>query len=285
MIDLHAHSAISDGTEAPAVVVGHAVDAGLHAFALTDHDTLEHVPAAQAAAAAAGLRFIPGCELSCDAKVPGALHLLVYFVEPGCALDAQLGALQAAREQRNAAMVERLAELGVPIDLDEVLAVAGDGVVGRPHIATVMIDHGYVTSVQDAFDRYLGQGRPAYVERTRLDVGDAIALAHASGGVAVVAHPHSLHLRDQQLDRYLGELVEAGLDGLECEYPSYDRGERDRLLELAARHGLAPTGGSDYHGAIKPGLRVGTGNGDLAVPDVFLEALEARRPSPGGAAA
>jgi predicted metal-dependent phosphoesterase TrpH len=281
MIDLHAHSAISDGTESPAVVVGHAVAAGLHAFALTDHDTLEHVPAAQAAAVAAGLRFIPGCEISCDAKVPGALHLLVYFVEPGCALDGRLGALQAARETRNAAMVERLAELGMPIELDEVLKVAGDGVVGRPHLATVLIEHGYVTSVQEAFDRYLGQGRPAYVERERLEVREAIAVAHASGGVAVVAHPHSLHLRDPQLDRYLAELAETGLDGLECEYPSYDRAQRDRLLALADRHGLAPTGGSDYHGAIKPGLHVGVGSGDLAVPDVFLLGLEARRPSSG----
>jgi hypothetical protein len=279
MIDLHAHSSISDGTEPPAAVIGHAIAAGLHAFALTDHDTLEQVPAARAAAEAGGLRFIPGCELSCTAVVPGSLHLLAYFVEPGCVLDDHLGRLQTARTERNARMIERLSELGLPVTTDAVLAIAGDGVVGRPHIALAMIEQGYVDDVSTAFERYLGQGRPAYVERERLDVAQSIDLIHASGGVAVVAHPYSLRLSAEELDHYLGELRAIGLDGLECEYASYDRSERDRLLALAARHSLAPTGGSDYHGAIKPGLRVGEGRGDLRVPDDFLTALEARRPA------
>lgn len=279
MIDLHTHSSISDGTEPPAGVVTHAAAAGLHAIALTDHDTLEHVAAARAAAADLGIECIPGCELSCDADVPGALHLLAYFVEPGCPLDGQLGALRASRETRNARMVERLQELGVAIDLDEVLAIAGEGVVGRPHIAMVMVEHGYVADISDAFRQYLGKGRSAYVERDRLDVATAIELTHASGGVAVVAHPHSLGLEDAALDRYLAELAMAGLDGLECEYATYDRATRDRFLALADRHGLVPTGGSDYHGANKPGLAVGTGAGDLTVPDLFLAALAARRPA------
>lgn len=280
MIDLHAHSSISDGTEPPEVVVGHAAAAGLHAFALTDHDTLDHVPTARAAAEAHGLRFVPGCELSCETPdwVPGGLHLLVYFVEPGCPLDDRLGALRDARNVRNARIVERLNELGYPITLAEVELVAGEGVVGRPHIARVLVDRGHVTSIEEAFNQLLGTGKPAYVERDRLDAPTAIELAHASGGVTSVAHPYSMHLAPDDLDRFIGELRASGLDGLECEYARYDRSGRDALLALADRHDLAPTGGSDYHGAMKPGLSVGTGEGDLTVPDLFLTALEARRP-------
>lgn len=280
MIDLHTHSTVSDGTDTPARVVELGAAAGLHAIALTDHDTLEHIPAARAAADALAITLVPGCELSCEQPdwVPGDLHILVYFVEPGCPLDAELGAMQAARGTRNERMVARLNELGVAITVDDVLAAAGNGVVGRPHIATAMIERGYATSVQDAFDRFLSKGQPAYVERDRLDPATAIALAHASGGVAVVAHAGSLQLDPDGLDRYLGELAALGLDGLECEYARYDRTRRDELLRLAERHGLAPTGGSDYHGSIKPDIAVGVGTGDLTVPDVFLTALAARRP-------
>lgn len=278
MIDLHMHSTISDGTEPPEVVIAHAAAAGCVACALTDHDTLEHIPAAQHAADELGITFIPGCELSCDAPVPGALHLLVYFVTPGCALDSHLGALQHARDHRNEAMIERLSELGMPLTVDEVVAIAGVGVVGRPHIAMAMIEHGYVDSVQAAFDQWLAKGRPAYVERDRLDVHTAIALAHESGGVAVVAHPHSLGLDDDALTEYLRDLRAHGLDGLECVYASYSPEERARLTDLAHALDLAPTGGSDYHGAIKANVHVGIGTGDLDVPDAFAAALAARRP-------
>lgn len=277
MIDLHAHSTISDGTDPPAEVVAKAAATGLTALALTDHDTLEHVPLARAAGLAHDVRVIPGCELSCTSRAPGGLHVLVYFVEPGCALDAALVGLQASRDVRNAAIVERLGTLGLPITLEEVEAVAGEGVVGRPHIAVVMIEHGYVDSVEQAFAQYLANGKPAYVERERLDAPSAFELAHASGGLAVVAHPHSLRLDDAELDVFIGELTAAGLDGLECEYSRYSRPERDALHKLAARHGLAPTGGSDYHGTIKPDIELGTGTGDLAVPDALLEGLDARR--------
>lgn len=278
MIDLHTHSTISDGTEPPEVVIANAAAIGLTAIALTDHDTLEHLPAAQAAADTHGIRLIPGCEISCTSGGPGELHVLAYFIEPGGPLDDYMHQLQAARNARMAATVERLNELGLDITIDEVTAIAGHGVVGRPHIALALMEHGYVNSVDEAFERYLGNGKPAFVKIERLDAAAAFDLIHASGGIAVIAHPYSLRLGHASLDAFIGELTAAGLDGLECEYSRYSRADRDRLLELADRHGLVPTGGSDYHGAIKPDIALGTGTGDLAVPDAFLDALDARRP-------
>jgi predicted metal-dependent phosphoesterase TrpH len=281
VIDLHSHSTMSDGTDSPTRVVQLAGEAGLAALALTDHDTLDHLPEARAAAEAQSLRLVPGCEISCElsGRAPGTMHLLVFFVDdaPGELRD-RLAALQEARNERNVQIVEALNERGVPITVEAVQAQAGPGSVGRPHIARVLMEAGHVSSIQEAFDVWLGKGRPAYFERDRLEPEDAIELTHASGGVCAIAHPGSLGLDDVELDAFVGELADAGLDGLECEYGAYLPEERAPLHELARRHGLAPTGGSDYHGDNKPGLSVGTGRGDLRVPDDYLTALESRRP-------
>jgi 3',5'-nucleoside bisphosphate phosphatase len=281
VIDLHSHSTMSDGTDSPTRVVQLAGEAGLAALALTDHDTLDHLPEARAAAEAQSLRLVPGCEISCElsGRAPGTMHLLVFFVDdaPGELRD-RLAALQEARNERNVQIVDALNERGVPITVEAVQAQAGPGSVGRPHIARVLMEAGHVSSIQEAFDVWLGKGRPAYFERDRLEPEDAIELTHASGGVCAIAHPGSLGLDDVELDAFVGELADAGLDGLECEYGAYLPEERAPLHELARRHGLAPTGGSDYHGDNKPGLSVGTGRGDLRVPDDFLTALESRRP-------
>jgi 3',5'-nucleoside bisphosphate phosphatase len=281
MIDLHSHSTMSDGTDPPARVIELADDAGLSALALTDHDTLDHVPEGRAAAAARGLRLVPGCEISCELgdRAPGSMHLLVFFVDdaPG-ELQGRLRALQAARDERNVQIVEALNTHGVPITVEAVHAQAGPGSVGRPHIARVLMEQGHVASIQEAFDVWLAKGRPAYFERDRLGPEAAIELTHASAGVCAIAHPMSLGLVDGALDELIGKLAGAGLDGLECEYGAYLPEERTTLHELAARHGLAPTGGSDYHGDNKPGLSIGTGRGDLRVPDEYLVELESRRP-------
>jgi len=281
VIDLHSHSTMSDGTDSPARVVQLAGEAGLLALALTDHDTLDHVPEARVAAGAYRLRLVPGCEISCElaGRAPGTMHLLVFFVDdaPGELCD-RLAALQTARNERNVQIVEALNKHGIPITVEAVRAKAGPGSVGRPHIARVLMEEGHVASIQEAFDEWLGKGRPAYFERDRLGPEDAIDLTHASGGVCAIAHPGSLGLADDALDTFMGELAHAGLDGLECEYGAYLPEERAPFHELAARHGLAPTGGSDYHGENKPGLSVGTGRGDLRVPDEYLDGLEARRP-------
>ena len=207
------------------------------------------------------------------------MHLLVYFVDdsPG-PLQDRLGELQAGRGDRNERIVECLRDDGVDITVDEILAEAGDGSVGRPHIARVLMRKGYVDSIQEAFDRWLAKGRPAYFERLRLAPEESIELAHASGAVTVLAHPSSLDLDTDALGDFVTGLVDVGLDGVECEYGRYTTDERRRYRELATRHGLAVTGGSDYHGENKPDLRVGTGRGDLAVPDELLDQLESRRP-------
>lgn len=283
MIDLHSHSTVSDGTDPPAAVIAMAADRALTAIALTDHDTLEHLAPARAAADELGIRLVPATEISCalDGRAPGTLHLLVYFLDdPDSPLGARLGALQTARQSRNVLIVEAMRDNGVDITLDEVLARAGTGTVGRPHIAQVLMDKGAVSSIQEAFDVWLAKGRPGYCERERLGTEVAIGLAHESGAVTAVAHPLSLGLDAAELDRFVAELADTGLDGLECEYGRYTAEERAALSTLAARHGLAPTGGSDYHGDNKPDLQIGIGQGDLAVPDELLDNLESRRRAP-----
>lgn len=277
MIDLHAHSRASDGSDSPSELVSLAARIGLAAIALTDHDTLEGLPEAKKAAEANGIRLIPGCELSCE--VPeGTMHLLVYFLddEPGPLQDRLVG-LQAARATRNERIVGLLAGAGVEITLDELLAEAGSGSVGRPHLAALLVRKGYVSSIQEAFDVWLAKGRPAYLGRDRLAPTEAVELAHASGALAVMAHPSTLGLGPELLETFVAGLAEAGLDGLESDYSRYTPEDRRAYRDLAGRHGLCVTGGSDYHGTYKPGISLGTGRGDLAVADDLLDRLEARR--------
>jgi len=279
MIDLHTHSTVSDGTDAPAEVVRLAHEAGCSALAVTDHDTLDHLPAASAAAAAATIRLVSGCEISCSSDVPGSMHLLVYFPDASGPLAERLEVLQRARASRNELIVEALRAHGIDVTLDEIRAEAADATsVGRPHVARVLVRKGAATSIQDAFDRWLAKGKPAYVERERLSAQDAVELSRISGAVTSLAHPYSLDLTREALDAEVGRLAALGIDAMECMYGRYSRGEREELVELAARHGLAVTGGSDYHGENKPDLSVGTGRGDLRVDVELLDRLEELRP-------
>jgi hypothetical protein len=278
MIDLHCHSTASDGSESPAAVVELAAAAGCSALALTDHDGLGGLAAAEQRARELGIGFVPGCEVSC-AFEPGSMHLLCYFVAdtPG-PLARELAELRADRVQRNGELLERLAAIGIPLSWEEVQAEADSDVVGRPHFAAVLMRHGIVASVNEAFERYLAKGQPGYVARRDIDAKTAIAATVASGGVAVLAHPLSLGLRITALAPTLAELAGEGLSGLECEYANYDPDTRLMLTDLAARYGLVATGGSDFHGRFKPGLFIGTGRGDLRVEDDVLDLLAARRP-------
>lgn len=279
VIDLHTHSNVSDGTDTPGEVVRLAHEAGCSAVAVTDHDTLDHLPAAKAAAADAGIRLVTGCEISCAADAPGSMHVLVYFVDEAKVLGQQLEALQRARVARNERIVEALRAHGVEVTLDEIRAEAADATsIGRPHVARVLVRKGAATSIQDAFDDWLAKGKPAYAERERLNPEEAVELAHASGGVTSLAHPYSLDLTRDALDAEIRRLADIGLDAMECAYGRYSPGERDELEELAARHDLATTGGSDYHGENKPDLSVGSGRGDLCVAPEVLDRLEERRP-------
>jgi predicted metal-dependent phosphoesterase TrpH len=275
VIDLHIHSNISDGSDTPEQVVDLAAAAGLSALALTDHDRLDGIDRARVRAARHGIELIAGCELSCEHT--GTMHVLVYFLEPAEGpLQAELGRLQQARDTRNVRLLERLSAAGVPISLDELEQEAGGSGAGRPHIAAIMVRKGVVGSIKEAFDVWLGKGLPGYLDKERLTPDAALRLARASGGVPVLAHPLSLGLDPPELDRQLSELSEMGLAGLECAYGRYSSEERKSLADLAHSHGLCATGGSDHHGTYKPDLTVGTGRGDLEVPDAVLDELRDR---------
>lgn len=277
VIDLHAHSNVSDGSDTPEELVHLAVEAGLSALALTDHDRQDGVAAARRRAAEAEIELVPAVEISCEHT--GTMHMLVYFLEPGEGpLQDELARLQAARSTRNERIVARLAELGLPVSMEELEAESGGRGAGRPHLAAILVRKGFATSVQDAFDRYLAKGGPAYMEKDRLNPLPAIALAHRSGALPVLAHPLSLQLSPTGLESLVHELAQAGLAGLEAIYGRYTQEERAGLAVMAARAGLAITGGSDHHGKYKPDLRLGTGRGDLHVPDGALEALRDRLP-------
>lgn len=274
MIDLHTHSTVSDGSDPPERIPELAAEAGCAAVALTDHDRLDGLAAAAARAAHVGVRLVPGCEVSCRWE-RGNLHLLVYFVEPGDGpFQAELLVLQRAREERNMRMAEAL-----ELDYEELLAEAGGTGAGRPHAAALLVRQGRASSIADAFERWLVRGRPGDVERRTLDPARAIALAGASGGVSVLAHPLSMKLDPAGVESAVSELATLGLGGVEAIYGRYGTEERAALATMAARLGLAVTGGSDHHGTYKPDLSVGVGRGDLDVPDDLLDHLEARRPT------
>jgi predicted metal-dependent phosphoesterase TrpH len=278
MIDLHTHSTVSDGSDPPARIPELAAAAGCSAVALTDHDRLDGLAEARARAQALGVELVPGCEVSCE-WAPGTLHVLVYFVEPGEGpLQEELARLQADRDERNRQMIDRLSAAGLPVTLEELDAEAGGVGAGRPHMASILMRKGVVGSVQEAFDRYLARGKPGYVSKARLAPQTVAELARGSGGVAVLAHPLSLQLGEPELASAVAELADAGFSGLEARYGRYSPEERAGLADVASRHGLVVTGGSDYHGTFKPDLAVGTGRGDLSVPDTTVADLAERRP-------
>jgi 3',5'-nucleoside bisphosphate phosphatase len=280
MIDLHLHSSASDGTDPPERIPELGAAAGCAAVALTDHDTLAGLGAASRRATEVGIELVRGCEVSCAFPGAASTHVLVYFLDADKGpLQDELGRLRRDRVARNRRLAERLAGLGVPATYEEAVALAaGEESLGRPHFAQLLVAKGLAESVPDAFDRWLAAGRPAYIPKARVPPADIAAAAAGSKAVCVLAHPLSMELTAAELDRAVGELAAAGFAGIEAHYAGYRPEDRRALLELARRHDLVATGGSDYHGTIKPGLSVGTGRGDLNVPDEALEQLADRRP-------
>lgn len=267
LIDLHAHTTASDGALTPTELVTRAAGRGVAVLALTDHDTVGGVEAAVAAAAPLGVRVVPGVELSVRAP-QGTLHLLGYFpAVPGEPLRSRLTALAESRRGRAARIVARLAELGAPVDLDEVLASAA-GSVGRPHIADALVRAGYASSRTNAFDRYLSDRGPAYVPYDRLTPVDAIRLVRDSGGVPVLAHPASLGMSDRHLQSFVHSLASAGLAGIEVHRPDHGPEQRRQYGRLARSLRLVPCGGSDFH---RPGD--GVEPGDTGTPPLPPDTL------------
>jgi predicted metal-dependent phosphoesterase TrpH len=274
-IDLHTHTTHSDGSDTPEELVGKAARAGAVALAITDHDTVSGLAEGRTAARQLGIEFVDGIEISAEYS-PGTMHLLGYCID-GAVIESDLVELKQARDQRNPQIATRLQELGLDIPYEEVQALAGGEMVGRPHFARLMVQKGYVRSIQDAFNSFLAKGAQAYVEKLRLSPENAVDLIHRAGGVAVLAHPYQLKLPSLDAVHDLAaELAGLGLDGIEAIYSRHSEEERSAYAEIARRHGLLITGGSDYHGTYKPDLSLVTGKGDLEVPYRLLEEIKAR---------
>lgn len=277
-IDLHTHSTASDGTLTPTELMRAAKQAGLSAIALTDHDTFEGLPEARAEAERQGVELVPGCELSLDY---GGLptHLLALFVDerPGHVVH-ELTRVRVARANRNAIMLEKLKSVGVHLRHEDVERHA-TGVVGRPHMAQAMLAAGVVKSFDEAFTRFLGSRGLAYVPKVKLTPAEAIGAIHADGGLAVLAHPYLLSQQPSHIEAMLLELTGMGLDGVEVYYTEHSDRYTALMAELAQRHGLLMSGGSDFHGSVKPDVALGKGRGGLFVRGELLDAMkEARRP-------
>ncbi len=249
---------------------------GLSAIALTDHDTVGGIAEAQAAAEEVGIDFLPGIEISCRYPQPGVMHLLGYGIDPTHPRLTQLiDQLIAGREARNPRIIERLQRLGIDITLNEVIAKAGGGVIGRPHFAAVLIEKGRANSVRQAFDWYLGPGAPAYVEKERVAARDAIDAIRDAGGIAVLAHPSQLRATNRaHLERIVKDLVDLGLGGIEVLHSDHDDMMVRQAESLSRRYGLLPTGGSDFHGSRKAQVRLGWA-GRRRVPRAWYDDLAA----------
>lgn len=265
-VDLQVHSTASDGALSPAKVVEAARDANLYAIALTDHDTVDGLPEAITAGVEFGVRIIAGVELSAHFD-DDELHLLGLYLSNQEAMRSALIELQAGRVERAVKIVEVLNRHSIPVTMESVLAEADKGAVGRPHIARAMVAGGWVRDFRDAFDRWIGFGRPAYMAKDRFDVADAIALVHQAGGLAVWAHPG-----DSATHTRILRLADMGLDSVEVLHPSHPPSLAQRLFDNTVKAGLLPSGGSDWHGTHDGPRRLG---GQL-VPKIWLDWQETR---------
>ncbi|MBI4379747.1 MAG: PHP domain-containing protein [candidate division NC10 bacterium] len=265
VIDLHAHTTTSDGALLPQELVRLAKARGVSVLAVTDHDTLAGIPSAMAEGARVGLEIVPGVEVTAyvdDLEV----HILGHFIHPDDArLTEFLAVSRDDRIERIRRMIDKLWSLGLPLDAEEILKHAPGASVGRPHLAQAMVRRGYVSSVQEAFDRYLTAGKPAHVERARIPAAEVMSAIKRAGGVPSLAHP-GVYRRDEMIPR----LVEQGLMGLEVHHPDHDADAIFRYERMRLRYGMLAAGGSDYHGA--PGLRTSS-LGRPSLPEAEFERL------------
>jgi predicted metal-dependent phosphoesterase TrpH len=274
VIDLHTHTTFSDGSQTPTELVEEAAAMGLSAIAVTDHDTVDGLPEALAAGERLGVEVIPGVEINLEHDRI-TMDMLGYFLAglPTDELQRELAEMRGYRDERNARMLARLAELGLPLEAEDLAAAAENGAVGRPHIGEAMVRRGYVSSISEAFELYLRRGAPAWVDRRRLAFGHALKLLRASGALPVLAHPGIIHTDVAGLNHIVRDAARVGLAGIECYYPLHDADTVARCLGLARKYALVPTGGSDYHGNVKPTARLGVGSLGRPIPDEVLADL------------
>jgi len=279
MIDLHMHSTCSDGTLTPEELVAAALDLGLEAAALTDHDTVSGVERFLLAASGTSLHAVPGVELA-SMLFNKDIHIVGLFIDPECpSLLSALEQMRLWREERNAEMVERIRSKGYEITMDEVLAEAGGESVGRPHMASVLLKKGYFLDMQSVFGRLIGRNGSCYVLRKYYPVDACIRLIHEAGGLAIWAHPlHAAHGARAALRKIGSRLISYGLDGLECYYSMFAEQQQTDALEFARARSLLISGGSDFHGASHPQVKMGTGiDNNLAIPFEIYERLLAAK--------
>ena len=277
LVDLHVHSRVSDGVLAPRDVVRMASEMGLRAVAVTDHDTVAGVPEALAAGEEFGIEVIPAVEISTQ-FADGACHILGYFIDiQNAALGTLLAEAREGRRRRNVQMLEKLAALGVPLAMDDVRRHVTAGVVTRAHFASAMIEKGYVASWDEAFERFLGRGKPAYVHRKHVEPFEAIRAVRGAGGLSALAHPRQLNRTVEETGQWIAELARAGLDAVETMSPDHGPALAKRYRAVASRLGLVETGGTDWHGhANNAGFTIGVGSGALRVRYEVVEKMKRR---------
>jgi predicted metal-dependent phosphoesterase TrpH len=280
-VDLHLHTTASDGVMTPSEIVRYAKAKGLQAIAITDHDTIEGLEEGLSEGNRIAFEVIPGIEISAEHS-PGSMHLLGFLIDMHHPLlNERLRHLQKARAERNPKIVEKLNQLGIEVTYEEVRKASGGGQVGRPHVAEVLLEKGYVRSFQEAFDRFLRKGAPAYVEKFRYTAKESIHFINEANGVAVLAHPNTLNMKGYSaLENLLLGLVKEGLKGIEVYYPEHNALEVAQYEKLAKRFGLLITGGTDYHGIEKDGLDIGVGRGEMNLPYSLVEGLKAAQSHP-----
>jgi predicted metal-dependent phosphoesterase TrpH len=286
MVDFHTHSNISDGDFSPALLIKEAVKQGLSAIALTDHDTINGLENARTAAVAENIHFIPGIEININwiggkqsRGAPGLgpggeFHLLGLGINsPSPGFIAAIGELSRRREARNREILDRMRELSIDADWDELSALSGGHSLGRPHFAALLVKKNIVKNVNQAFNRYLGIGKPLYVPKEGLAFDKAVVLIRESGGIPVLAHPISLYVAWGRLPDLIKTLKDMGLMGLEAWHPTAKPGSCRRLEDLAKTLGLYITEGSEFHGSARPDRRLGYSSKGRKIDDVILEAI------------
>ncbi len=279
-IDLHTHSTASDGTYTPFELVRLAKNLNLKAIALTDHDTTGGLNEALSASRELSVEVIPGCELSVEYE--GLLHILGLWIRPEApALNQSLQELRNKRNERNEIIVKKLQQNGIDITYQEIRELAGDAAIGRPHICRVLMNKGVISSVREAFEKFLGPDGKAYVPKEKFNPEKAISILKNEQATVIMAHPFSLDLEKEELRKLMIRLKDLGLDGVEIYYPEHTPEQISLYASLCAELDLLPSGGSDFHGSIKPHIKLGKGRGKLNLPYSLVEAMKNRRVEQG----
>jgi predicted metal-dependent phosphoesterase TrpH len=273
MIDLHTHSTASDGTLTPSQIINLGESIGLTALALTDHDCIDGLGEAQKAAEGKKIKFIPGIELSSVYKEK-SIHIAGLFINfKNSRLLETLNKIQSMRKIRNLKIIQRLNDTGISLTLEEVTQISKGDILGRPHFAMALVNRKVVSSVKQAFDHYLGPKGKAYVKKERLSTENCIQLILSAGGIPILAHPDQLKLDYSKLDKTVNELVTFGLKGIEVFCAPYTSSQIHEFSKIAKKYNLLRSGGSDFHGKMKPEIKLGRGFGSMYIPDKILDEM------------